>query len=74
MALANLNPLETADQKRIRLAKEMIDKARGHKKEEEEDDFFMGGGVHYDDEDAVTKTLQLDHVKRKYLQPCIYDD
>ena len=45
----------------------MIVKARGYKKEEEDDDFFMGGGVHYDEEDAVTKTLQLDHVKRKYF-------
>jgi len=65
----DLEEQETADQKRIRLAKELISKAKGFNKkeeEEEEDDFFLTGGVQrYDDEnDAVTRALQLDHKKK----------
>jgi len=58
--------LETADQKRFRLAKELIQKAQDYKvQKEEEDEFFLNDGVQRDEQfDAVTRALQLDHKKK----------
>jgi len=56
--------LETADQKRHRMARELIQKAQDYKvQKEEEDEFFLNDGVQRDEQfDTVTRALQLDHV------------
>ncbi|RYE36562.1 MAG: hypothetical protein EOP42_02855 [Sphingobacteriaceae bacterium] len=55
---------ETADQKRFRMAKDLIQKAQDYKvQKEEEDEFFLNDGVQRDEQfDSVTRALQLDHV------------
>ena len=58
--ICSVNPsLETADQRRIRMAKELINKAKASQQEGniEEDDFFITSGVHRDDDDPVNKIL-----------------
>lgn len=51
------------------MAREIIEKARVHSKEkEDEDDFFLTGGVERDEEDdAITRALQLDHVNNRII-------
>ena len=56
--------IETADEKRIRIAKEILTKAKAAKKErEEKDEFFATEVVQRDEEeDGINAMLQLDIV------------
>ena len=56
--------LETADEKRLRLAKKMLSKLKEARETKDEDEFFATDGVYRDEneQDFVTKALQNDYV------------